>query len=170
LAEIDIVDDGETLKTIKVNTLNFIIANHFLEHCQDPIGTILRMYDLLKKEGIIFLALPDKRFTFDERRPITPYKYLRKLHENKKYRESVRKSRYEEAVRLIIGLTDEKAIKDKTKELMDMDYSIHYQVWEQKDMIDLFENIEQDYKKKLRIQAMMRNEHEVIFILQKYSK
>jgi predicted SAM-dependent methyltransferase len=170
LVEITIIDDGETLKTIKNNSLNFIIANHFLEHCQNPIGTILRMYELLKKDGIIYLALPDKRYTFDSKRPITSYAYLKKLNSSKKYQESVKESRYIEAVKLIIGLRKPKEIKEKTKELMDMGYSIHYQVWEQKDMIELFEGIPKDYHVNLRIQAMARNEHEVIFIVEKYSK
>ena len=40
LVEVDIVDDGEKLETIADASQDFIIANHFLEHCEDPIGTI----------------------------------------------------------------------------------------------------------------------------------
>ncbi len=40
LAPVDIVDDGELLTTVDPESVDFIAANHFLEHCQDPIGTI----------------------------------------------------------------------------------------------------------------------------------
>ncbi len=37
LVPVDILDDGKSLKTVKNNSQDFIIAHHFLEHCQDPI-------------------------------------------------------------------------------------------------------------------------------------
>jgi hypothetical protein len=40
LTPVDIVDDGEVLTTIPDVSQDFIVANHFLEHCEDPIGTI----------------------------------------------------------------------------------------------------------------------------------
>ena len=39
LVPIDIIDDGERLSKIPDSTQDFVIANHFLEHCQNPIGT-----------------------------------------------------------------------------------------------------------------------------------
>jgi predicted SAM-dependent methyltransferase len=38
--EPDIIDDGEKLSRIEDASQDFIIANHFLEHCEDPIGTV----------------------------------------------------------------------------------------------------------------------------------
>src|ERR1035438_1530581 len=38
LVDIDIVDDGEKLSAVGAGTQEFVIANHFLEHCEDPIG------------------------------------------------------------------------------------------------------------------------------------
>src|SRR5690349_5671213 len=35
LVETEIVDDGETLGTLADQTQDFVIANHFLEHCQN---------------------------------------------------------------------------------------------------------------------------------------
>src|SRR5215218_5051715 len=36
LVETDVIDDGERLGTIPDASEDFVIANHFLEHCQDP--------------------------------------------------------------------------------------------------------------------------------------
>jgi hypothetical protein len=68
---VDVIDDGEKLRTIAAESQHFIIASHFLEHCQDPIGTIQRYLELIKPSGIIFLAIPDKRFLhYDAKRPV----------------------------------------------------------------------------------------------------
>src|SRR5262245_59573174 len=40
LTPVDVVDDGERLLQFAPGSQNFIIANHFLEHTQDPIGTL----------------------------------------------------------------------------------------------------------------------------------
>ena len=40
---VDIIDDGEKLNKIEDNSQDFIIANHFIEHCQ-------KIVEYLKKE------------------------------------------------------------------------------------------------------------------------
>ena len=40
LTQVDVVDDGEKLATIADESQDFIVANHFLEHTEDPVGTI----------------------------------------------------------------------------------------------------------------------------------
>ena len=40
LVKVNIVDDGEKLTAFEPNSQDFIIANHFLEHAQNPISTI----------------------------------------------------------------------------------------------------------------------------------
>jgi len=76
LIEVDVVDDGETLATIAAESQDFIVANHFLEHTENPIGTILTHLDKLKPGGVLFYAVPDLRFTFDFRRPATPLEHM----------------------------------------------------------------------------------------------
>jgi hypothetical protein len=46
-------------------TFDYIVASHVLEHIADPIGWLLGCLNILNDRGIIFLALPDRRFTFD---------------------------------------------------------------------------------------------------------
>ena len=36
------------------------------------------MLRVLKSNGVLYLALPDKRFTFDQDRPVTPYEHLKR--------------------------------------------------------------------------------------------
>ena len=76
LVEPDIIDDGEKLTTLAPQSQDFVIASHFLEHCQDPIGTLKAIFRVIKPGGMLYLALPDKRYTFDRERPVTPLDHL----------------------------------------------------------------------------------------------
>ena len=82
LAPVDVVDDGETLSMIEPESVDFIVANHFLEHCEDPIRTITTHLGKLRPGGVLFYAVPDKRYTFDFRRPRTPLSHLIADHED----------------------------------------------------------------------------------------
>lgn len=76
LVKVDIIDDGETLSTIDNTSLDFIIACHMIEHCRNPIGTIRTFLSKLRAGGIVFLAIPDKRYTFDHVRNLTDFDHL----------------------------------------------------------------------------------------------
>ncbi|MSN24623.1 MAG: methyltransferase domain-containing protein [Geobacter sp.] len=82
LVKVDVVDDGETLNTLADESLDFIIANHFLEHCRNPLRTVGRMYSSLKPGGTLFLTIPDKRYTFDSGRDVTPLEHLLEEYEH----------------------------------------------------------------------------------------
>jgi predicted SAM-dependent methyltransferase len=167
IVDIDVVDDGETLAKFKDNTLDFIIANHFIEHCLDPIGTILNMYAKLRREGVIYMGIPEKRYTFDKPRPITPYSHLLEEHRDKTKMKH-RREHTEEAIRL----TDKtvhgtKEIEQKVQEIMDSGFRIHYHVWTQKEMTEMFVRLAEDFKIDLEIEALLKNLHEVIYVLRK---
>lgn len=55
LVDVDIVDNGEHLGTGPDASQDFVVANHFLEHCQDPIGTLLNHLRVLRPGGVLFL-------------------------------------------------------------------------------------------------------------------
>ena len=48
-----------------------ILASHVLEHMPDPISFLTSAQQLLKPDGLVILALPDKRFMFDFFKPMT---------------------------------------------------------------------------------------------------
>lgn len=56
--------------------MDFIIANHFIEHCEDPIATMIAFFAKLMPHGVVYLAVPDKRFTFDQQRESTSIAHL----------------------------------------------------------------------------------------------
>lgn len=65
LTPVDVIDDGERLDSVAAESLDFIVANHFIEHTEDPIGTVARHLEKLREGGTQFMAVPDMRHTFD---------------------------------------------------------------------------------------------------------
>jgi SAM-dependent methyltransferase len=75
---VDVLDDGQSLNSLGKESQDFIIANHVLEHVVNVIRSLQRWYEVLKPNGILYLALPDWRFTADQVRLRTPLAHLQK--------------------------------------------------------------------------------------------
>jgi predicted SAM-dependent methyltransferase len=56
---VDVVDDDERVSTIGDATQDLVIANHFLEHYEDPLGALGIMIRVLRPGGVLYLAVPD---------------------------------------------------------------------------------------------------------------
>src|SRR5207244_3598621 len=76
----DIVDDGERLASFADCSLDFVVANHMLEHVEDPIGTLETQLRVLRPRGVLYLAVPDARTSFDACRPLTTVEHLLRDH------------------------------------------------------------------------------------------
>jgi SAM-dependent methyltransferase len=164
LVDVHVVDDGETLATVGPASQDFIIANHFLEHTQDPIGTIRRHLDVLRPGGILYLAVPDKRWTFDVRRPVTPLAHLYRDHEDgpaASYLGHVR-----EWAALVDGLGGE-ALEERVRRLVEMNYSIHFHVWTERELLELLVNLRERLRLPFDVRAMLRNGIENIYVLER---
>lgn len=73
IEEVDYVSDGRSiLETIgKKKRYDFIYASHVIEHVTDIVRFIQDCETLLKPDGLLILAVPDKRFCFDALRPLS---------------------------------------------------------------------------------------------------
>jgi SAM-dependent methyltransferase len=78
--ETDIIDDFERLGTFTDESVDFAIANHALEHTEDPIAALKHAVRVLRPGGILFLTLPDARHTFDALRARTTIEHLFRDH------------------------------------------------------------------------------------------
>jgi SAM-dependent methyltransferase len=73
---VDVIDDGERLARFADASLDFLVANHMLEHCENPLGTMRNHLRKVKPGGILFYAMPDMRIGFDQARQITPFEHV----------------------------------------------------------------------------------------------
>jgi len=158
--EPDIIDDGETLHKIPDASQDFVIANHFLEHCQDPIGTIKAFLRVVKRGGIIYAALPNKDHTFDMDRPITSLVHLIKDHAEGPTWSRV--AHFQEYADLVHHDPAEAA------RLMAIDYSIHFHVWDEAAMCEFVKYLEEKFP--LSLKKFEPNGMEAIIILEKDSR
>ena len=151
------------------NSLDFIIANHLLEHCPNPLKLIKEFYRVLKNFGVLYLSLPDKRYTFDRKRSVTSLSHLIKDFNND--------VTYIDELHLADHLTKADKIKipedlKKRKKLFKyyLNKSIHVHVWTYQEMAEFISYMIE--KKGTRCDLLelylpkgIRNE--VIFVLQK---
>lgn len=164
LVDVDIIDNGETLATIQDDSQDFVIANHFLEHCQNPLDTLINMFRVLKKEGILYLALPDKRYTFDVDRPITPLEHILDDYQNGP--EASKYQHFEEWATLVEKKKGAEEIRKHTEDLIKKDYSIHFHVWTQVEMLELIFLLKR-LGHQIDIEACLKRDVEFIMILKK---
>lgn len=73
IEEVDYIWDGRSYAEItgKRSSYDYIIASHVIEHVPDFVGFLNDCSSMLKPEGILSLAVPDKRFTLDHFRMVT---------------------------------------------------------------------------------------------------
>ncbi len=166
LVETEIVDDGETLATIADATQDFVIANHFIEHCENPLLTFQNLFRVLKPAGIVFMAVPDKRFTFDVDRPCTTLDHV--LRDFSEGPEWSRRQHYEEWSRLVNKRTDPSQVNaEVTQHLIDMKYSIHFHVWSAPELLELVQALQRIVRFELEL--FLRNGIESLIVLRKAS-
>jgi len=170
LVDIDFIDDGEKLSTFSNESQDFIIANHFLEHCEDPIATLKTFFRVLRVHGTIFLALPDKRFTFDIDRQRTSLSHLIKDHvEGSNHSRLEHFLEWPKFVEPHFGrkYATKEEIEHRAHELMNQNYSIHYHVWEPSDVHELLIYCAAKQNIPLRIECFISRGDEMIIILRK---
>jgi Methyltransferase domain len=167
LTPVDVIDDGEALATIAAESQDFIVANHFLEHCENPIGTIGTHLGKLKPGGVLFYAVPDKRYTFDFRRPVVVLEHMVADHEQGP--EGSRRAHYEEWTRLVLtedGQTEERLV-ERARELEAAKYSIHMHAWTQAEFLAMVLECRRRFSEAFDIEAAARQGIEFIVVLRK---
>jgi hypothetical protein len=112
LTPVDVVGSAEDLSAFATGSLDFVIANHLIEHLEDAITAIKEFHRVLRAHGLLFMCVPDARVTFDRLRPLTPTEH-------------------------ILAEADE----DLVQKLLDMEYSIHFHVWNADTFLDFFQTV-----------------------------
>lgn len=157
IVETDFVCDGEKLEIVGDESQDFVIANHMVEHCINPLGTIQQFLRVLRPGGLLFIALPDKRYTFDVLRPVTPFSNPA---------EDFRNNRRVEPLEMYHEF--ENAVNDRDgQETFDKQANIHFHAWTQGEILELFIEARRTFNLPLEIELAGRNGIEFIVLLRK---
>lgn len=160
----DIVTDLESMNGIDDCSADFVIANHVMEHVEDPIRALKSMSRVLTPSGIAFIALPDKRFTFDRDRRITPLDHLVRDHRDGP--DWSLADHYDEWCRCVDGLTGD-AHKTKYDAMLASRANIHFHVWDYAAMLEMFAYVTKLPEMKLDVEFSILNSIECLWILRK---
>jgi SAM-dependent methyltransferase len=80
IVETDYIENGFELASLPAGSQDFIIANHVLEHAENPIRVLLNWGRLLRPEGILMVTVPVAERCFDKGRPQTTLDHLKEDH------------------------------------------------------------------------------------------
>ena len=167
LIEPDIVDDGETLATIPAGSQDFLLACHFLEHCENPLLALENMVRVLRPGGVLFLAIPDKRFTFDKDRLETPLAHL--VRDYQEGPEWSRESAYREWAELVDRLDEVKA-RYQIEHYMNIRYSIHFHAWTPAGIMEMLLHAQRAMGVSFDVRLFYQMNDQVIAVLRKVPK
>jgi SAM-dependent methyltransferase len=104
LVDVTHISDGAKLETVADESKDFVIANHVLEHFDDPIGAIVEWLRILKPQGRLFISLPNRTGNpFDFRRKPADLSHLKRDFRDVKYRVANNRAHYADMVRTIYG-------------------------------------------------------------------
>ena len=165
IVEVDILTDAHLLSGVADGSLDFVIANHVLEHLENPLLALQNMMRVLRTGGVLFLALPDKRHSFDKDRPCTSFEHI--LEDFQSGPEGSRRSHYLEWIRLV-EKASEPEVEDRLHMLLDeLHYSIHFHVWSQFEVVSMLERARDVVALNYEVECFKANGDECISILRR---
>ena len=166
LVSVDLIDDGETLGRVPEASVDFVVANHFMEHTQDPIGTLACHLRVLRPGGVLYLAIPDKRHIFDRTRPVTTLDHV--VRDHVEGPEGSRRAHYEEWARevsRVLNNIPDHLVDEEARSLDEQDYSIHFHVWTPVAWLELVAHVART--QPIDVLACVQNQTEFITVLRK---
>lgn len=69
IPDVDHVWASRPLRELVGEPVGYIVASHVIEHVPDLVGWLHDLHGALASDGVLSLAIPDRRFTFDILRP-----------------------------------------------------------------------------------------------------
>lgn len=166
LVEVDVVDDGEKLATVADATQDFVAANHFFEHCEDPIGTLRNLLRVVRPGGVVYLSVPDMRHTFDRDREPTSVEHVLRDHEGGPA--ASRHAHYEDVVRMAMKVEGEAAVAAAVADLEGRDFRIHFHCWSQTEFLQLLVTLQQRAGfPRFDVAEFVANEREMVVVLRR---
>jgi SAM-dependent methyltransferase len=162
VAPVDVITDATTLGGIADGTYDFIIASHVIEHLEDPIRCLMNLARATRPGGCVFLALPDRRATFDRDRPPTSIAHV--LRDYCGHPEASRHAHYEEWVRVVERLAGDEA-RARVQHLESTRYPIHFHVWTPGEFSSLLDELRDAVGLKLTVDLFKAHGAEGIWVL-----
>ena len=160
-----VIDDGETLVTFADKSVDFVIANNFLEHCQDTLGTLKCLIRVLRDDAILFVTVPSRRANIDHSRAPTSMAEFVADHEVGPH--TSRHQSYVDWVAAVLRTPTEEVEMQATA-LETQGYSIHFHVFTEFEVMALLALLKDRYHLDFIVEAMVNDRSlEITFVVRK---
>ncbi|HEY3728635.1 MAG TPA: methyltransferase domain-containing protein [Solirubrobacteraceae bacterium] len=166
LVSVDLLDDGEALTTLDDASQDFVIASHFLEHCEDPVATLQNHLRVVRSGGSVLLALPDRRQGLDRHRDATTLEHLIADHDSGT--ELSRRGHYHDWATLVdlpLGNIESADVNRHATALESRRYSIHFHCWTEREFVEQLGQIIERFQLPGRVIEHRANYHEFLVVL-----
>lgn len=138
----DILSNSEDFPEVAGGTFDFVVANHVLEHLTDPIQALREWHRILRPGGLLLMAVPDKRLTFDHARARTPLAHLIADHASPLPPSERNRDHLLEWAEHVEGLDPgSAAFAEWTARQLRDGYAVHNHVWVAQDVLRLLHHL-----------------------------
>jgi len=158
IVETHYVCDGEKLDVIEDESQDFVIANHMLEHCKDPIRTVENFLRVTRMGGLLYITLPDKRFTYDYKRPETTWEHILHDYETKIEIEPI--ETYQDWQKYVNPNAD-------AQSKFENQANIHFHAWTMMEMVEMYSRMQRDLNFPIHLESATQRGNECICLLRK---
>lgn len=161
LAPVDVIGSADDLSAFPDATLDFVIANHLIEHLEDPIKALREFQRVLRPRGLLFMCVPDASVTFDRLRPLTDSEHI--IAEHRGGSEVIASNRRDHYLDWVINVEDSGILgeldrpitastqEERVRKLMDMGYSIHFHCWHASTFLEFLEAVRREEGLELEV-------------------
>jgi SAM-dependent methyltransferase len=121
-----VICEADKLSPIADGSIDFVIANHVLEHMRDPLGAIREWLRVVRPGGHIYVAIPEHTNPLDRLRSVTPFDHLIADFEKRANRKKFDREHYRE---WIASTRADLSAAERTKaelQLISKGYAIHF--------------------------------------------
>lgn len=133
---VSVIGDAQDLSALSDDSVDFVIANHLFEHLENPIRGLEEMVRVIRPGGVLYLALPDPRVTFDRDRDLTSVEHV--LADYQHGPQISKEAHYtewaEKAEPHTVGRAGD--VSARVSVLLEREYSIHFHVWRPDTFLD----------------------------------
>ena len=144
LVEAEIICDAASLHPVAERTVDFVIANHVLEHLTDPLASLGEWLRVLRCGGHIYVAVPEHTNPLDRLRSVTGLDHLVDDFRYRAERQELDREHYREWV---AGTRPELSGEQRAQyeaELVSQRYNIHFHTFSRETFAGLLQ-VAQEY-------------------------
>ncbi len=171
--ETDVICDVEKkgLSLFADESQDFVIASHLIEHLPNPLGFVKDCYRVLRPSGVFYLVVPDKNYTFDRDREISPLAHL--VEDMRRNIQEVDESHLSDWMCHVRKAPLPQDAEERNRVLKwELDRSIHVHAWTWEGMVEFLRYliVKEGLSWELcELYLPKKGQDEVIFVLRKVS-